>query len=73
MSTEHENYMMRKKLLDGYKDLLNVNDLSKIFEVSKQTIYKEIKDGKFGNPVRIGRTYKIPKIFVLQQYFLNYK
>ena len=59
-------------LLVGYRDLLSVTDLSKIFEVSKQTIYKEIKDGKFGEPIKIGRTYKIPKIYVAQRYFYCY-
>jgi len=55
--------------LDGYKDLLSVQDLSIIFETSKQTIYKELKDGKFGTPIRIGRVIKIPKVRLLQLYF----
>jgi hypothetical protein len=57
------------ELLAGYKDLLNVEDLAGIFGVSKATIYKEIKDGKFGKPIRIGRTFKIPKIFVINMFF----
>ena len=60
-------------LLDGYRDLLNVNDLSKIFGVSKNTIYKELKAGKFGEPKQIGREFKIPKIYILQKYFLSEK
>jgi len=55
--------------LAEYKDLLSVKDLSAIFEVSVQTIYKEIKNGKFGDPIRIGRTYKIPKIHILERFF----
>ena len=47
-----EEYNARLPILDGYKDLLNVKDLSEIFEVSRQTIYKEIKEGKFGTPIR---------------------
>lgn len=35
-----------------YKDLLSVNDLMEIFNVSKATIYKEIKCDKFGTPIR---------------------
>jgi predicted DNA-binding transcriptional regulator AlpA len=57
------------EVLTGYKDLLSVEDLSFIFEVSKQTIYKEMKDGKFGIPIQIGRAYKIPKIYILRRYF----
>jgi predicted DNA-binding transcriptional regulator AlpA len=58
-----------QKILSEYSDLLNVQDLTKIFEVSKQTIYKEIQNGKFGTPIRIGRAIKIPKIFIVQKYF----
>jgi len=57
------------KMLAEYRDLLSVKDLAEIFEVSKQTIYKEMKDGKFGTPIQIGRAYKIPKIAILKRYF----
>ena len=63
---------VRPVILEDYKDLLNIEDLSKIFDVSKQTIYKEIQNGKFGDPIRIGRAYKIPKIYVLKKYFYDY-
>ena len=58
-------------ILSGYGDLLNVKDLASIFSVSEQTIYKEIKDGKFGKPIQIGRVYKIPKIYILRHYFYS--
>jgi predicted DNA-binding transcriptional regulator AlpA len=57
------------KPLSEYRDLLSVKDLSVLFDVSEQTIYKEIKDGKFGVPIKIGRTYKIPKIYIVERYF----
>jgi len=60
-------------VLSNYKDLLCMEDLIKIFGVSKQTIYKEIKNGKFGTPIKIGRAYKIPRIFVLNKFFANYE
>ena len=56
-----------------YPDLLSINDLTEIFGVSKQTIYKEVKQGKFGKPIQIGRVYKIPKIYILNKYFSNYQ
>ena len=65
----HEVYMTRTAALAEYKDLLSVKDLSAIFGVSAQTIYKEIRNGKFGDPIRIGRTYKIPKIHILERFF----
>ena len=60
-------------VLSNYKDLLNMDDLMKIFGVSKQTIYKEIRNGKFGTPIKIGRAYKIPRMFVLNKFFANYE
>jgi excisionase family DNA binding protein len=56
--------------LAGFRDLLSVDDLAEIFGVSKQTVYKELREGKFGNPIQIGRAYKVPKIFVVRQFFL---
>ena len=56
-------------MLSEYRDLLSVKDLANIFDVSKQTIYKEMKCGKFGTPIKIGRAFKIPKKFIIQKYF----
>ena len=61
--------MRKKGLLSEYKDLLTVEDLSKIFEVSKNTIYKEIRSGKFGSPIQIGRAYRVPKLYILKKFF----
>jgi len=65
----YETYIINPKILAGYKDLLSVKDLMEIFEVSKQTVYKELKNGKFGNPIVIGRSIKIPKNYIIQRYF----
>ena len=59
--------------LSEYKDLLSVQDLMGIFGVSKATIYKEIKQGKFGTPICIGRSFKIPRIYVYNKFFANYQ
>ena len=60
-------------MLDEYKDLLSARDLSKIFSVSIGTIYKEIENGKFGIPIKIGRSYKFPKLYIIREFFENYK
>ena len=57
--------------LNDYGDLLSVKDLSELLGVSEQTVYKEIKNGKFGEPLKFGRAYRIPKIAIIQRYFLN--
>jgi len=59
--------------LNEFKDLLSTQDLMSIFGVSKATIYKEIKKGKFGTPICIGRAFKIPKSYVYNKFFSNYQ
>lgn len=64
-----ETYELCTKILTDYNDLLSVEDLAKIFQVSKQTIRKEIKAGKFGAPIFIGRAFKVPKLYVISRFF----
>ena len=59
--------------LDKYPDLLSVQHLTEIFNVSKNTIYKEIKAGKFGTPIQIGRALKVPRMYVWNKFILQYK
>ena len=59
--------------LEHYGDLLSVKDLSGLFGVSVQTIYKEIRDGKFGKPLKFGRVYRVPKIYIYERYFKGYE
>jgi len=64
-----EDYRAGENALSNYNDLLNINDLSKIFEDSKNTIYKYIKNGEFGTPIQIGRTIKVPKTRIIKKIF----
>jgi len=59
--------------LNSYKDLLSANDLSELLGLSKQTIYKEIRNGKFGEPLKFGREYRIPRIYIQQRYLGGYR
>ena len=68
-SQPQENHNPTLPPLKDYKDLLNAKNLAEIFGVTKQSIYKELKSKKFGKPIKIGRTYKVPKIYILQKYF----
>ena len=61
--------LVKPAVLANYNDLLTVADLAEIFRVSKQTIRKEMKCGKFGASIQIGRAYLIPKISILSLYF----
>ena len=64
-----ENYIVDSTVLSNYRDLLSVYDLAEIFGVSKNTIYKSIREGKFGTPISMGRAYRIPKIVVIKKFF----
>ena len=71
--TKEKSYMMKATMaLSEYRDLLSAEDLSEIFSVSIGTVYKEIRNGKFGTPIKIGRAYKIPKIYIIERYFGNF-
>ncbi|MDR2168142.1 MAG: helix-turn-helix domain-containing protein [Clostridiales bacterium] len=59
--------------LDNYGDLMTTADLSNFLGVSKQTIYKEIREGKFGNPIKFGREFRIPKLYIVQRYLSGYQ
>ena len=73
MTILQENYTSEQYALSGYKDLLSVDDLSRIFCVSKNTIYKSIQNGDFGKPIRIGRAYKVPRMFIVNKFFNEYQ
>lgn len=63
-------YQISQKILTNYDDLLSVKDLAKIFKVSKSTIRRELNAGKFGKPILIGREFKIPKIYIVNRFFI---
>jgi predicted DNA-binding protein YlxM (UPF0122 family) len=68
-----EDYLLLlyRNILNGYSDLLCVKDLANIFAVSKQTVYKEIRNGKFGVPIRVGRALMIPKLQLIRNIIDN--
>jgi len=71
-SSSNDNYKDFSVILADYKDLLTVEDLTQIFATSKKTIYKELRAGKFGIPIQIGRAYLIPKIYIISRYFSGF-
>jgi excisionase family DNA binding protein len=59
------NDISTKAKLKDYPDVLDVPQLSEVLGVSKKTIYSLLKDGEITS-VKIGRAYKIPKIYVFK-------
>ena len=66
MNNFSDNY---SACLTDYGDLLTVEDLAHIFMVSNKTIYKEMRSGKFGKPIQIGRAYLVPKVYIISRFF----
>jgi len=68
-----DNCTNKMTTLEHYPDLLSVQDLSEILGISKQTVYKEIKKGTFGNLRKWGRVYRIPKLYIINNFILGYQ
>jgi len=55
--------------LSEFNDLMTVSDIAKLFRISNQTVYKELKKGRFGATVKMGRAYLIPKSQIISIFF----
>ena len=55
----------QRTALRDYPDVLDVPQLSEFLGVSKKTIYSLLKEGEITS-VKIGRSYKVPKLFLLK-------
>ena len=71
--TNFDNNVAMAKTLDNYGDLMTAGELSAFLGISKQTTYKEIKQGSFGVPLRFGREYRIPKVYITQRYLGGFR
>ena len=48
-----------------YPDVLNVDDISRVLNISVKTVYKLLKDQAVGH-LKVGREYRIPKINLIK-------
>lgn len=51
-------------IFDSYPDVLDVEDLMKALHISKSVAYQLLREKQISS-IRIGRIYKIPKIYLL--------
>ena len=56
--------MYSKNILSEYPDVLTVKQLTEALQVGRNTAYKLLDEGKIKS-IKIGRTFKIPKIYVI--------
>ena len=61
IATDYTNYNM---IFKDYPDVLNIEQLTEILHIGRNTAYKLVNN-KFIKSVRIGKTYKIPKCYVI--------
>lgn len=58
--------MKTQGMYDGYPDVVEINDLRKMLGgISRKLAYRLLANQEIKS-VRIGRTYKIPKVFVIE-------
>lgn len=59
------------KIFADYPDVVSIDQLSSMLGISTKTAYKLIREKKIKS-ITIGRTYKIPKIFILEYLGIMY-
>ena len=52
-------------ILRGFPDIMNVEEMCNALSISTKTGYKLLKEGKI-NGMKVGRTYRIPKVHILE-------
>lgn len=57
-------------ILKEYPDLMDIHQMSSALAVSTKTGYKLIREGKI-TALKVGRTYRIPKIHLLTYLKVN--
>jgi len=54
-----------RTMLKEYPDVLDINDMSRLLEISVKTAYKLLKNGEIDH-LKVGREYRIPKIHIFR-------
>lgn len=62
------NLLTNENLFVGVADLLTISELQKVLKTGRTTTYQIIKDKEIKH-VKIGKSIKIPKIYVIE--YLN--
>ena len=51
-------------MLKDYPDVMNIDEVCSILDISCKTGYKLLREGKI-HSIKVGRNYRIPKVHVL--------
>lgn len=52
-------------MLKTYPDVMNIHELCEVLGISIKTGYRLLQNGNI-TYIKVGRTYRIPKVYVLQ-------
>ncbi len=52
-------------MLENYPDVMNIEDICTALNIGKNTAYQLVRN-KSLKSIRIGKTYKIPKIYLIE-------
>jgi excisionase family DNA binding protein len=65
---ENNIKQMYRLLFREYPDVLDVEQVGKILNVSRKTVYRLLKSGALSK-IKVGREYRVPKIMLTQYFF----
>ena len=57
-------------VLNGYPEIMSVEETSAALGVSTKTVYKMLKNGTIQN-MKVGRSYRVPKVHLLSFLKIN--
>lgn len=57
--------MVYESFLTEYGDILSPEDVQKILQTGRNTVYKYLAEGKIRS-LRVGGKYRIPKLYLLE-------
>ena len=59
-------------MFDEYPDVMSAHDVQKILGIGKSTLYELLSTDRIKH-FRIGNVYKIPKVYLIDYIFTDYK
>lgn len=59
------NISERQEMLEKYPDIMNIGELCTALGIGKNTAYQLVREKRIKS-IRIGKTYKIPKIYLIE-------
>ena len=59
------NHKIYNTVFQGYPDILNVQQVGELLNISTKTVYRLLNEGTLDS-LKVGRAFKIPKLYLLQ-------